>query len=272
MSHCEHESIADILHHINPDYFTSFDRRKEYVRPGLMCVACADSRIVPDELFSLPPGEEFLRKPLGGFLPRDLTKEAGLNAWFSLTAGIKKLNKIILVVHSDCAAGSAALNYPSVESIPADHPESNNLRAIQNYLFMIGEDLVSLSEKCREEARGNELEAVDRMTKALAVRTLHNLLGYKVCENRGKTISQAVDDGEIDVSLIYVDLGVVLSTGQSLRPPCIEYYDIASESFRVFDAARTSTVVHVSMQDGHEEECGCQKVAGGLSGREFSPR
>jgi carbonic anhydrase len=254
MSQCEHESIADILHHINPNYFESFDRCKERSQPGLMCVACADARIVPDELFSLPPGEEFLRKPIGGFLPQHLAEEAGLNAWFSLTAGIKKLNKIILVAHSDCAAGAAALKYPSVESIPDDHPELKNLRAIQNYLFMIGEDLIGLSQRCWREANGKEADAVDLMTKALAVKTLHNLLGYKVCDNRSKTILQAIGEDKIDVSLIFVDLGVVASTGQALRPPRLEYYDIADGEFKVFDPSHIPA--HISLHEEREGGCG----------------
>lgn len=247
MSHCSKESIAEILQHINPDYFRSFDTRKESYHPGLMCVACADPRLVPSQLFAFPPGEEFVRKPIGGFLPCHLAEELGLNAWFSLTAGIKKISKIIIVAHSDCAAGNAALKYPTVEAIPDDHPELRNIRAIQNYLFMIGEDLAGLAEKCWAEARRDEAIATDLMTKALAVKTLHNLMNYKVYDNRSKTVAEAIVDENVDVSLLYVDLGETASSGQILRKPRIEYYDVLDGEFRELDPRNVSE--HASLHD-----------------------
>lgn len=247
MSHSIKQSIADILGHINTDYFNSFDTRKESYHPGLMCVACADPRIVPSQLFSFPPGEEFVLKPIGGFLPENITDEPGLNAWFSLTAGIKKIEKVIIVAHSDCAAGNAALKFPTSDSIPQGHPETANLLAIQNYLQMVGEDLAVLAKKCWADANNDEAAATDLMTRYLAIKTLHNMIGYQVYDNRSRSVAEAILDKNVDVSLIYVDLGVKTSSGEVVRAPSIEYYDVSDDSFKKLDPMDVSK--HASMHD-----------------------
>lgn len=88
-----HKRIGEILKGINPHYFEEFDTERGHHHPGLACISCADARLSPDDLLSLPPGEEFIRKPLGGFLPQGIDDKKGLSGWFSLAVGIKDVRK-----------------------------------------------------------------------------------------------------------------------------------------------------------------------------------
>ena len=218
----KHKTIRGILSRFNESYFEQLEEIHPASRPELVCIACSDSRIVPSLLLALPPGEQFVGKPLGGFLPQDLSSDNSLSGWFSLAVGMKRAPKIIMIAHSDCAAGAVALKYPSVGDLPLDHPEYNNIRSIQDYLFGIGTDLPALSKECMQRADGDEKSAIDLMTKNLALHSIHNLMEYKVCDNQSRTIEQAVTNQKIDVALIYVDL----------EKKHLEYFDLNDETFK----------------------------------------
>ena len=218
---CSHKQIGEILNQVNTGYFDTFDTSRGHHNPHLVCVACADARVMPALLLSKNPGDILLNKPLGGFLPKKLEDSKNLSAWFSLAVGMKKIPEVVLISHSDCAAGNMSLKYPSAKNLPRKHPEYKNIRSIQKYLSSIGADLPKLSKMVLEQAEGEEHAATDLMTKILSVFSLKNLMNYKVCENQSETVGQAVAAGKMNVVLIYIDL----------EKKSLEYFDSNTGDF-----------------------------------------
>ncbi|WP_201315712.1 carbonic anhydrase [Dyella sp. EPa41] len=87
--------------------------------PNTMFVTCADSRVMPEMMFSTQPGELFVYRNIGNIVPPYAQHVSGVVAAIEYAVKVLKVGHIVICGHSDCGA-MKALQYPElVQDMPS---------------------------------------------------------------------------------------------------------------------------------------------------------
>ncbi len=168
---------------------TKFNRElAEYLadngqHPQTMFITCSDSRVVPNQITNAKPGELFITRNIGNFVPPYL----GENSRYLATASALeysvnslKVKNIIVCGHSNCGAiGSLFQNLK---------PNENNIHIVK---------WLELGQKAKDKAlkalpNGTIAELRDFTEKESVKMQLDNLLTYPYVKNR-------VESGELTI-------------------------------------------------------------------------
>lgn len=87
--------------------------------PFALVVTCADSRIVPSLIMQAEPGELFLARNAGNFVPPYGEGNDGTVATVEYAAAVLKVPHIVVLGHTDCGAMRAALKPESTATVPS---------------------------------------------------------------------------------------------------------------------------------------------------------
>jgi carbonic anhydrase len=79
--------------------------------PSTMFITCADSRVMPEMMFSTQPGELFVYRNVGNIVPPYAQHVSGVVAAIEYAVKVLKVQHIVICGHSDCGA-MKALQYP----------------------------------------------------------------------------------------------------------------------------------------------------------------
>ncbi|AIF48600.1 carbonic anhydrase [Dyella japonica] len=87
--------------------------------PSTMFITCADSRVMPELMFSAQPGELFVYRNIGNIVPPYAQHVSGVVAAIEYAVKVLKVSHIVICGHSDCGA-MKALQYPElVQDMPS---------------------------------------------------------------------------------------------------------------------------------------------------------
>ncbi|WP_109124955.1 carbonic anhydrase [Dyella sp. C11] len=87
--------------------------------PHTMFITCADSRVMPELMFSAQPGELFVYRNIGNIVPPYAQHVSGVVAAIEYAVKVLKVKHIVICGHSDCGA-MKALQYPErVKDMPS---------------------------------------------------------------------------------------------------------------------------------------------------------
>jgi carbonic anhydrase len=103
------QGIADFRKHRLADYREKFGKLSLGQSPDTLFIACSDSRVVPNLFASTDPGELFVIRNVGNFVPpcrEDGHSDGDVSAWAAVELSIHQLNVSDIVVcgHSECGA------------------------------------------------------------------------------------------------------------------------------------------------------------------------
>jgi len=99
-------------------------RRKEFKllaegqRPECLFITCSDSRVVPDLILGMAPGDLFIARNVGNVVPVVSHDVDGVTATIEYAVEVLKVNRAIVCGHSDCGALKAALDKKELENLP----------------------------------------------------------------------------------------------------------------------------------------------------------
>ena len=189
---------------------------KDGQHPTILFIGCSDSRLVPYMLTGTGPGELFLVRNVGAFVP----PYDGSAGYHGTSAAIEfavlnlKVSRIIVCGHSHCG-GIRAL-YEEVD------PQARNLKA----WLELGREAVLPVQVTPEALRRTEQRAV--------VLQLERLMGYpmvrKQVESKAVTLHgwhYVIEDGEIHVFDVkqgqFVPASVASHSGTGPYPPYVEH-------------------------------------------------
>ena len=86
--------------------------------PEWLFITCADSRIVPDLILGLGPGDLFITRNAGNVVPIASHDVDGVTATIEYAVEVLKVPHAIVCGHSDCGAMKAALDRRGLENLP----------------------------------------------------------------------------------------------------------------------------------------------------------
>ncbi len=178
-------------------------------KPEILFIGCSDSRVIPDLIVDSKPGDMFILRNIGNFVPpyKGDNDFHGSSSAIEYAVCILKVKHIIICGHSHCGACAALYE---------DFSDKPNLQHVKKWL--------QLGKKAKDEILlatndKNITEEVLRATEKASVKyQLENLLTYP-------EVIRKVKSGELDIHGWYY----------KIEDGSIEYYDGDSCGFKDLD-------------------------------------
>ena len=89
--------------------------------PEWLFITCSDSRVVPDMILGMGPGDLFITRNAGNVVPITGHDVDGVTATIEYAVEVLKVKGAILCGHSDCGALKAVLAGEGLEKLPKAH-------------------------------------------------------------------------------------------------------------------------------------------------------
>jgi len=183
-----------------------FDHLVEYGQsPDVLFIGCSDSRVVPDLIMDSKPGDMFILRNIGNFVPRYKNDNDfhGSSAAIEYAVSVLNVRDIIICGHSHCGA---------CESLYKDLSTEEHLVHVRKWLEL-GEKAKEITLSKIEDK--SDKQAIYRMTEKESIKTqLENLLTYP-------EIFRKVKAGQLDIHGWYY----------KIEDGSIEYFNGETDSF-----------------------------------------
>ena len=105
--------------HVFPQHKTLFRRLALGQTPSALFITCADSRVDPTLITQSKPGQLFVDRNPGNFLPPFHGENASEAAGIEYALKVLKIPNIIICGHTDCGAMKAVLHPEKAKDLPA---------------------------------------------------------------------------------------------------------------------------------------------------------
>ena len=148
-------------------------------KPSILFVGCSDSRVVPDLIVGSKPGDMFLLRNIGNFVPpyKEDQEYHGVTAVIEYAVSVLKVKDIIICGHSHC--GACASLYDDMTSKKLKHvkkwlelgekAKKHALKKLKNKSHNVTDNLLRTTEKIsvihQLENLGTYPEVVRRVKK-----------------------------------------------------------------------------------------------------------
>jgi carbonic anhydrase len=183
-----------------------FDHLVEYGQsPDVLFIGCSDSRVVPDLIMDSKPGDMFILRNIGNFVPeyKNDNDFHGSSAAIEYAVSVLDVRDIIICGHSHCGA---------CEALYKDLSKEEHLVHVRKWLEL-GQKAKEITLSKIEDK--NDKEAIYRMTEKESIKTqLENLLTYP-------EILRKVNAGQLDIHGWYY----------KIEDGSIEYFNGGTDSF-----------------------------------------
>lgn len=113
------EGFAQFRREVFPHQRELFQKLAAGQSPHTMFITCADSRVMPELIFSTRPGELFVSRNVGNIVPPHGAHVGGVIAAIEYAVLALKVQNIVICGHSDCGAMKAVLHPEHVEDKPS---------------------------------------------------------------------------------------------------------------------------------------------------------
>jgi carbonic anhydrase len=157
-------------------------------RPHTLFIACADSRVDPNELTQSVMGEVFVMRNIGNMIPAYGEMLGGVSAVIEYAVTALRVQHIVVCGHTDCGAMKALLRPESVKDMPTVNSWLTNARAA----LSVAETMHTKTEWRRE---------------LLSVLTEQNILLQLQHLKTHPSVAGAMAMGELTVSGWLYDIG-----------------------------------------------------------------
>ncbi len=173
--------------------------------PEVMFIGCSDSRVTPDLMLSTRPGDMFILRNVGNFVPPFKHDEDfhGSAAAIEYAVAVLKVKHIIICGHSHCGA---------CQSLYQDIPNNDSLIHVKTWL--------NLGKKAKEKTLKNknftnDQEKFRETERNSIIHQLDNLLTYP-------DIERLLKSNELQIHGWYYDIGSAK----------IDFYDKENDVFK----------------------------------------
>ncbi|MGA8165577.1 MAG: carbonic anhydrase [Waddliaceae bacterium] len=170
--------------------------------PKTLFIGCSDSRVIPELMTAAKPGDFFVIRHAGNFVPRyDPTlRWDGIAASIEYAVKVLNVHDIIVCGHSDCGA---------IKTLLSEH-QPVELPLMQNWLKLAEE----VKKSVEETHRGSQEKKRTRAEKVSVIFQLQHLLTYPCILERMKNNAIALHGWYF-----------------TIRHAQLEYFDTETEEF-----------------------------------------
>ena len=175
--------------------------------PEVMFIGCSDSRVTPDLMLGSKPGEMFILRNVGNFVPPFKHDEDyhGSAAAIEYAVAVLKVKHIIVCGHMHCGACKSLHEYDTI-------PDTDSLVHVKTWL--------KLGMKAKERTLRNKKftteEEMYRATERNSIRNqLDNLMTYP-------DVARLLEEGKLQIHGWYYNI----ATG------VIDYYEKETDTFK----------------------------------------
>jgi carbonic anhydrase len=99
-----------------------FTRLAKGQNPEVLFITCSDSRIDPNLITQTQPGDLFIARNAGNFVPPHFSSfTTDMDASIEFAVKVLKVRHVVICGHTDCGAMKGALNPDSVKHLPHVH-------------------------------------------------------------------------------------------------------------------------------------------------------
>lgn len=176
-------------------------------KPEVLFIGCSDSRVTPDLMLRSKPGEMFILRNVGNFVPPFKHDEDfhGSAAAIEYAVAVLKVKHIIVCGHMHCGACKSLHEYDTI-------PDTNSLVHVKTWL-KLG---MPAKERTLKNKKFTTEEEMYRATERNSIRfQLQNLLTYP-------DVSKLLEEDKLQIHGWYYNI----ANGQ------IEYYEKDTDSFK----------------------------------------
>ncbi len=173
--------------------------------PEVMFIGCSDSRVTPDLMLNTKPGDMFILRNVGNFVPPFKHDEDfhGSAAAIEFAIAVLKVKHIIVCGHSHCGA---------CKSLYQEIPENDSYVHIKTWL--------KLGQKAKERTLKNKKFTTDEEMYSATERNsirhqLDNLMTYP-------DVEKLVNNGKLQIHGWYYDIGTGI----------INFYEKETDTFK----------------------------------------
>ena len=200
--HAIRKGVLTFQRYIFPQHKSLFSRLALGQTPAALFITCADSRIDPTLITHSKPGELFVDRNAGNFMPPFHGENASEAAGLEYALKVLKIPNIIICGHTDCGAMNALLHPEKAAALPSVTRWLTNGKAARRQVMAM---------KLPED---KQLETLTQRNVVIQLEHLHT---YPV-------VRDAVSAGTLAVAGWVYDI----EHGKVLE------YDKASDSFQIF--------------------------------------
>jgi carbonic anhydrase len=105
--------------HVFPQQRELFTKLASGQQPRVMFITCADSRVMPELMFTAQPGELFVYRNIGNIVPPYAQHVSGVVAAIEYAVSVLGVEDIVICGHSDCGAMKALRRPESLRNLPS---------------------------------------------------------------------------------------------------------------------------------------------------------
>ena len=113
------QGFEQFRNEVFPSQRALFRKLAEGQSPSTMFITCADSRVMPEMIFSTQPGELFVYRNIGNIVPPYAQHVSGVVAAIEYAVKVLKVSHIVICGHSDCGAMKALQHPERVQDMPS---------------------------------------------------------------------------------------------------------------------------------------------------------
>ncbi|MEQ4576722.1 carbonic anhydrase [[Pseudomonas] boreopolis] len=113
------EGFRHFRQHVYPGQRDLFRQLAAGQKPHTLFITCADSRVMPELMFSARPGELFVYRNIGNVVPPYSQHVSGVVAAIEYAVAVLGVRHVVVCGHSDCGAMKAVLKPESLQGVPS---------------------------------------------------------------------------------------------------------------------------------------------------------
>lgn len=112
------QGVSKFQRDVYPRQRELFEQLAKKQTPRALFITCADSRVVPDLITQVGPGELFICRNAGNMVPAYGEVNGGVSATIEYAVVALKIHHIIVCGHTDCGAMKAVLHPEMTNGMP----------------------------------------------------------------------------------------------------------------------------------------------------------
>eukprot|EP01080_Neovahlkampfia_damariscottae_P002525 gene2525-3230_t len=180
---------------------------KEGQSPKTLYFSCSDSRVVPNFITNSAPGEIFVHRNVGNFIPHFNSNANEAGATIEFAVNVLGVKEIIVCSHQHCGACASLYN---------DELDIKKFPHLSQWLSH-GKNTRKIVEHMIKNGEIKEEEKREMTEKVSVLEQIRNLMTYP-------NIKEKVENNELELYAWYF----TIETG------CVEYYDQVDHAFKIY--------------------------------------